>query len=73
VWPGSSGFSAILPRICASAPPAGSNFAGPVCVLDAYLYPPARGGEAVVTYVDARRPTGEAMDRAACVAALVRR
>ena len=46
------------------------QFAGPVCVLDAYLYPPARGGEAVVTYVDARLPDGRDIDRASCVAAL---
>lgn len=46
------------------------QFAGPVCVLDAYLYPPARGGEPAVTHVDTRRPTGEDMDRASCIAAL---
>ena len=46
------------------------QFAGPVCVLDAYLYPPARGGEPAVTHVDTRRPTGEDIDRASCVAAL---
>ena len=49
------------------------QFAGPICVLDAYLYPPPRGGEAVVTYVDARLPDGRDMDRASCVAALSRR
>lgn len=46
------------------------QFAGAACVLDAYLYPPARGGEPAVTHVDTRRPTGEDTDRAACVAAL---
>jgi hypothetical protein len=47
------------------------QFAGPVCVLDAYLYPPrSGGGEAVVTHVDARLPDGRDMDRASCVAAL---
>ncbi|MBU3078184.1 hypothetical protein [Sphingomonas quercus] len=43
------------------------------CVLDAYLYPPPRGGEAVVTHVDARLSNGASTDRAACIAALVRR
>lgn len=45
------------------------QFAGAACVLDAYLY--ADGGrEPAVTHVDTRRPTGEDIDRAACVAAL---
>ena len=48
------------------------QFQGPICVLDAYLYP--KGGKApVVTYVDARQPDGRAIDRASCVAALTRR
>jgi len=47
------------------------QFSGPACVLDAYLYPPARGGEPVVTYVDARLLDGRDIDRASCVAALV--
>ena len=46
------------------------QFLGPACVLDAYLYPPRSGGEAVVTHVDARLPDGRDMDRASCVAAL---
>lgn len=46
------------------------QFAGTACVLDAYLYPPERGGEPAVTHVDTRRPTGEDIDRAACIAAL---
>lgn len=46
------------------------QFASGVCVLDAYLYPPAAGREPAVTHVDTRRPTGEDIDRAACVAAL---
>lgn len=49
------------------------QFASDVCVLDLYLYPPAAGSVPVVTYVDARRPTGEDFDRASCVAALARR
>jgi hypothetical protein len=48
------------------------QFSGPVCVLDAYLYPPRGGGEPIVTYVDARLPDGHDMDRASCVAALTR-
>lgn len=47
------------------------QFAGPICVLDAYLYP--EGGKSVVTYVDARQPSGATIDRASCVAALTRR
>ena len=46
------------------------QFAGPACVLDAYLYPPKAGGEAIVTHVDARRPDGTDFDRASCAAAL---
>lgn len=46
------------------------QFAGNACVLDAYLYPRGGGGEHAVTHIDTRRPTGEDMDRAACVAAL---
>lgn len=48
------------------------QFASPVCVLDAYLYP--RGsGDPVVTHIDARLPDGRDVDRASCVAALSRR
>jgi hypothetical protein len=47
------------------------QFAGPACVLDVYLYPPAAGGEPRATYVAARRASdGLDVDRAACVAAL---
>ena len=49
------------------------QFRGGICVLDAYLYPPARGREAVVTHVDARQRDGSDIDRASCVAALARR
>lgn len=41
--------------------------------MDAYLYPPGRGKEPLVTYVDARQPDGRSIDRASCVAALTRR
>ena len=48
------------------------QFTGPICVLDAYLYP--KGSEAPrVTYLDAREPDGSTIDRASCVAALTRR
>ncbi|WP_374295381.1 hypothetical protein [Sphingomonas sp.] len=48
------------------------QFQGTFCVLDAYLYP--KGSEPPrVTYLDAREPDGSAIDRASCVAALVRR
>lgn len=46
------------------------QFAGSTCVLDAYLYPPERGGEPAVTHVDTRRLTGEDADRMSCIAAL---
>ena len=48
------------------------QFRSTVCVLDAYLYPPATGGEAKVTWIDARTPTGPDLDRASCIAALAR-
>lgn len=48
------------------------QFAGPICVLDAYLYP--RGTAAPrVTWLDTRQPDGSPIDRASCVAALTRR
>jgi hypothetical protein len=47
------------------------QFAGSRCILDAYLYPPASGrGEPLVTYVEARTPTGTAVDANACAQAL---
>ncbi|MHA6769470.1 hypothetical protein [Sphingobium ummariense] len=46
------------------------QFANGRCVLDAYLYAPARGKEPVVTHVDARQPNGTDVDPASCVAAL---
>jgi len=50
------------------------QFAGEPCVLDVYLYPLRTGSEPVATYVDARRATdGLDVDRAACVASLVKR
>ena len=55
----------------ATGPARRIQFTGPVCVLDAYLYP-APGGEHAVTHVDTRGLGGEDVDRAACVAALTR-
>jgi hypothetical protein len=49
------------------------QFGSAICIMDAYLYPPARGKEPLVTYVDARQPDGKPIDRASCVAALTRR
>lgn len=49
------------------------QYAGPICVLDAYLYASAPGREPVVTHVDARLSTGQDIDRASCIAALTRR
>lgn len=49
------------------------QFRGPICVLDAYLYPAAKGQDPVVTYLDARQPDGRDIDRASCVAAMIRR
>ena len=49
------------------------QFVGKPCILDAFLYPDRKGGHEVVTYVDARRSDGAAVDRASCVEALQRR
>jgi hypothetical protein len=50
------------------------QFSGEPCVLDVYLYPLKPGSEPLATYVDARRPSdGLDVDRAACIAALMRR
>jgi hypothetical protein len=49
------------------------QFLSPVCVLDAYLYPPRAGAEPVVTHLDTRLPDGRDIDRASCIAALSRR
>jgi hypothetical protein len=49
------------------------QFSSGICILDAYLYTPAKGKEPVVSYVDARQPDGGTIDKASCVAALTRR
>ena len=48
------------------------QYAGPICVLDAYLYPQGSAA-AVVTWVDARQTDGSPIDKASCVAALQKR
>jgi len=48
------------------------QFASDICVLDAYLYPPASGGVPIVRHVDSRQRSGAPIDRASCVAALTR-
>jgi hypothetical protein len=49
------------------------QYSSSVCVLDAYLYAKEKGREPVVTYLDARLPNGDDIDRASCIAALSRR
>ena len=49
------------------------QFSSGICILDAYLYTPAKGKEPLVSYVDARQPDGGTIDKASCVAALTRR
>ncbi len=49
------------------------QFAGSNCVLDAYLYPPSKGKEPVVTYLSARVPDGRDADKASCVSSLARK
>jgi hypothetical protein len=49
------------------------QFRSPICVLDAYLYTSATNKIPTVTYVDTRQMDGRDIDRASCVAALVRR
>ena len=48
------------------------QFSGGGCVLDAYLYPPTPGREAVVTYIETRLPDGRDTDRLNCVTAMMR-
>ncbi len=48
------------------------QFSGGACLLDAYLYPPVPGREAVVTYIDTRLADGRDTDRAGCVSALLK-
>jgi len=48
------------------------QFQGPICILDAYLYPKGRA-EAVVTHIDVRQHDGKPIDQASCIAALSKR
>ena len=49
------------------------QFVGKACVLDVFLYPDGKGRTEIVTYIDARRSDGAAVDRASCIDALQRR
>jgi hypothetical protein len=49
------------------------QFVGKTCVLDAFLYPEGKGRTEIVTYIDARRGDGAAVDRVSCIEALQRR
>ncbi|MEO6153588.1 MAG: hypothetical protein ABIT09_02790 [Croceibacterium sp.] len=50
------------------------QWSGPACLLDVFLYPLQAGAEPVATYLEARRASdGQDVDKAACVAALVKR
>lgn len=49
------------------------QFTGKACILDAYLYPDGKDGSEIVTYIDARRSDGAAVDKASCVDALIKR
>jgi hypothetical protein len=47
------------------------QFAGPACVLDAYLYPSQGGGGVPrVTHVDARNAQGDPVNVGGCIASL---
>ena len=46
------------------------QWSGPACVLDAFLYPAPGTTVMRVTFVDARRTSGDPVDRAGCIAAL---
>ena len=47
------------------------QFGSPICVLDAYLYPPKSGrGDATVTFAETRQRDGRPIDQSSCAAAL---
>ena len=49
------------------------HYVGSACVLEIFLYPLRPGGTPAATHVEARRASdGQAVDRAACVAAMRR-
>ena len=49
------------------------QFANADCILDAYLYPPSKGKEPVVTYLSARVADGRDANEASCIIALSQR
>ncbi len=49
------------------------QFGGPICVLDAYPYPPSGRADPIVTHIDTRQRDGSPIDAASCLAALARR
>lgn len=49
------------------------QFSSNDCILDAYLYPPTKGREPIVTYVTARTPEGRDAERQSCITALAKR
>jgi hypothetical protein len=49
------------------------QFAGPNCVLDVYLYPPAGGGTPRATLIEARNSQGSDVSAQACAAAIEKR
>lgn len=48
------------------------QFSNKDCILDAYLYPPSEGKEAVVIWLSARVPDGRDAERNSCITALSR-
>lgn len=46
------------------------QFAGPNCVLDVYLYPPAGGGVPRATLIEARNSQGGDVSAQGCTAAI---
>jgi hypothetical protein len=46
------------------------QWSSPACVLDTFLYPAPGTNVMRVTYVDTRRPSGDAADRTGCIAAI---
>lgn len=49
------------------------QFAGPNCVMDVYLYPPAGGGTPRATLIEARNSQGNDVSAQSCAAAIEKR
>jgi hypothetical protein len=49
------------------------QFANQFCIMDAYLYPPAKGKTPVVSYVATRLPDGRSAERNSCLMSLQKR